>query len=394
MDSVHKTALVPTQRARGELTTQTPGQVAHVQALDELADLAAELAHAPSTRRLYAWAWKRFESFCDRRGLASMPADPRTVRAFITAYATGLRADARLDREGSPDKETHAVGAATIRALRCAIAAKHNDAGHVSPTVDPKVKQSMKAAMKICAQRLKRKREGKVKPPSGTSKPKREYRTGKAPALELELLEKIVTAIPADLRGLRDRAILTVLYGAGFRRSEVVALRVDDLQFGDDVILVTIRQSKTDQEGVGRVVPLHAHSDPMTCPIVNLNAWLAASGVTDGLIFRGIHKNQRSLLKTFGGQLVAKALRARMTAAGVLSPEEIRRFAAHSARRGFITEAIRDGATPADVQSYSGHGSVEMVYRYVEEAKRGQADAISRRLQRRKPRNHTDGDHE
>ena len=70
---------------------------------------------------------------------------------------------------------------------------------------------------------------------------------GKAPILT-PLLCQMVAALPDDLSGLRDKAILLIGFAGAFRRSELVGLQVRDIQIGDAGLIVTLRCSKTDQE--------------------------------------------------------------------------------------------------------------------------------------------------
>jgi site-specific recombinase XerC len=99
----------------------------------------------------------------------------------------------------------------------------------------------------------------------------------------------IVIAMAADttsLRALRNRAVLLLGFAGAFRRSELVALNVDDLEETAEGMLVTLRRSKTDQEGFGRRVAIPRGE--IACPVAALRAWLDAAGITEGAIFRRI----------------------------------------------------------------------------------------------------------
>ena len=90
--------------------------------------------------------------------------------------------------------------------------------------------------------------------------------------------------------GVRDRALLLVGFAGAFRRSELVSLNVRDLKFTNDGLTVTLRRSKTDQEGSGRKVGIPYGSSPETCPVRSLRAWLEASGIESGPVFRPINR--------------------------------------------------------------------------------------------------------
>jgi integrase len=77
-------------------------------------------------------------------------------------------------------------------------------------------------------------------------------------------LRKIADNLPDNLLGKRDRAVLLVGFAGAFRRSEIVGLDVEDVQFTSDGVVITLRRSKTDQTGAGRKVGLPYGSNPET----------------------------------------------------------------------------------------------------------------------------------
>ena len=90
-------------------------------------------------------------------------------------------------------------------------------------------------------------------------------------------VRRLVEALPDGLLGARDRALLLVGFAGGFRRSELVSLDVGDARFTRDGLTLTLRRSKTDQEGVGRQVALPYGARPQTCPVRATQDWLAAA---------------------------------------------------------------------------------------------------------------------
>src|SRR3954462_9897744 len=78
---------------------------------------------------------------------------------------------------------------------------------------------------------------------------------GDAPVRKKAATSDIVIAMAAEgksLRALRNRAVLLLGFAGAFRRSEVVALNLEDLEETPEGLLITIRRGKTDQEGLGR----------------------------------------------------------------------------------------------------------------------------------------------
>jgi site-specific recombinase XerC len=101
-----------------------------------------------------------------------------------------------------------------------------------------------------------------------------------------DLVLSMIGGKGASLRELRNRDILLLGFAGAFRRSELVALNVDDLEETAEGMLVTLRRSKTDQEGVGRRVAIPRGE--IACPVAALRAWLVAAGIIGGAIFRRI----------------------------------------------------------------------------------------------------------
>ncbi len=114
--------------------------------------------------------------------------------------------------------------------------------------------------------------------------------TRKAPATALRLVE-MARLCPATLQGLRDRSLLLGFAGA-FRRSELVALNVEDLEVLPQGLKVTIRRSKTDQEGAGQVIAI-ARGE-VHCPVAAVQTWLEAAAITMGPVLRRVRKGGRS----------------------------------------------------------------------------------------------------
>jgi integrase len=119
---------------------------------------------------------------------------------------------------------------------------------------------------------------------------------GAAPVRKKAATADITIAMAAtgtSLRALRDRAVLLLGFAGAFRRSELVALDVPDIEDVPEGLLITIRRSKTDQEGIGRKVAVPRGE--IACPVAALKAWLEAAGIIEGAVFRRVfnRRNQR-----------------------------------------------------------------------------------------------------
>lgn len=220
-------------------------------AAKEQAQAYARGAKAASTQRAYHNDWRDFETWCAAHDLAALPATPETVALYLASRAVVYKT-------------------ATLSRRLVAISRAHQLAGHPSPTKD--------AGVRTVAAGIRRAK--------GTAQ------EGKAPAVTREL-RAMVAALPPTLLGRRDRALLLVGFAGAFRRGELVALDVADVTETPEGLVVRLRRSKTDQEGVGRTVGIPYGSHPASCPVRALAAWLAATGIAEGALFRGTTRHDQ-----------------------------------------------------------------------------------------------------
>jgi integrase len=195
----------------------------------------------------------------------------------------------------------------------------------------------------------------------------------KAPVL-IGDLRAMVAALPAGLLGARDRALLLIGFAGAFRRSELVGLDVEDLTFSSDGLAVTLRRSKTDQEGAGRKIGIPYGSNPDTCPVRALQAWLDASVITAGPIFRSVNRHGQLQPGRLSDRAVALIVKRCVEAAG----KDARKFAGHSLRAGLATAAAIGGASERSIMAQTGHRSVMMVRRYIRDGSLFRENAAAR----------------
>ncbi len=152
-------------------------------------------------------------------------------------------------------------------------------------------------------------------------------------------LRVMLDALPDDLRGVRDRAMLLLGFAGAFRRSELVAIDIEDLAFTDDGLEVTLRRSKTDQEGEGRKVGIPFGSTPVTCPVRAVKAWTAVAAIESGALFRTISRSGRLESGRASDQAVARLVKRVAQRVGI-DPSTV---AGHSLRAGLATSAAKAG---------------------------------------------------
>jgi len=174
----------------------------------------------------------------------------------------------------------------------------------------------------------------------------------KAPAT-VDALTSMLAQVPETISGRRDRALLLIGFGGAFRRSELVAIDIEDLEETDAGVLVHVKRSKVDQEGAGREVGILRGT--RLCPVQALQDWLRAAAIDRGPIFRPISSAGLVGLSRLTGGTVARIVKRYAEAAG-LDPDC---YSGHSLRAGFATAALDRGASLDAVARQLGHAKLD-----------------------------------
>lgn len=165
------------------------------------------------------------------------------------------------------------------------------------------------------------------------------------------------------LKGIRDRALLLVGFAAALRRSELVGVNVEDLQFVKEGVLVHLPRSKTDQEGVGRKIAI-PYGRTSACPVKAVQHWTEAAAIKTGAVFRSVNKAGVVSAARLTDQSVALIVKEYARALGL--PAEA--YSGHSLRAGLVTSAAKAGVSFVKIQQQTGHRSVAMLSRYIRDA--------------------------
>jgi integrase len=283
-------------------------------------------ASAPATRRAYSSDWRQFEDWCGRGGqFQKLPATPAAVACYVA------------DRVEAGKK------VATLERALVAIGRAHQLAGAEDPTKHRIVRETMKG--------IRRRKSVLQK---------------KAQPLLFESLKTMVAAMGSDeLRDMRDIAILCLGFMTGLRRSELVALDVEDFRWAGRGLTVRVRRSKGDQAGEGRDVVVFRGTGA-TCPVAAVEAWLAAAGIGEGAVFVGVDRYGHARVgKRLSDQVVRTVVKERARAAGL---DEFERFSGHSLRAGLATQAALNGASMRDIAKQTGHRSEKVLSGYIRDA--------------------------
>ena len=292
---------------------------------DEKVRRLVEASVAPETRRAYSAQLRRFLSWCESDGVNSpFPTSPELLASYI----------ANLDDEG--------MSCSTVGQALAAISAVHKANGWTSPTESLLVKKTVKGY----------KRE------HGTAPQKKDAAT-------VDVVHMLLDSIPQDssAKHIRDRAIIALGFAGAFRRSELCALNMDDLKWtirnDEEILLVEVRRSKTDQEGQGMTKAIFPSEDEDISPTALMKRWINRAGIQEGPIFRRILKNGRVTDERLTPQSVRLIIKDIAVDAGLSL-----NLSAHSLRSGFVTTAIRQGKTERSIMNQTGHRSTQVLREY------------------------------
>jgi integrase len=293
-----------------------------------------EKAKAANTRRAYRADWEHFALWCGTRGRAALPATPDTVAWCLAENAPQLKV-------------------ATLQRRLAAISKTHQAAGWPSPASRSHaiVRETWKGIRRV----------------QGIAQ------IAKSPLLPADL-RRIASVLPSGLAGTRDRALLLLGFAGALRRSELVGLNFEDLDFREEGLVVTVRRSKTDQEGEGREIGVPYGSDPATCPFRAVRAWVRVSGIGGGALFRPVDRSGNLGQGRLSDKSVALLVKRYTKAIGKDSAS----FSGHSLRAGLVTAAALAGVSERSIMAQTGHRSADMVRRYVRGCSLFQDNAAAR----------------
>jgi site-specific recombinase XerD len=297
-----------------------------LESLAEQAAKFAEAARARSTRRAYASDLRDFQDFCIGHGLHYLPSTPETVALYITYLASR-------------------VTVSTIRRRLAAITYHHRQMGCDSPAT-PRRHFLVREVL------------------AGISRSLGVLQQGAEPILG-DAVRRFVAACPENLVGIRDKALITLAYASGSRRSELASIwEVRDLTFSEQGLYIRMRLSKTDQEKAGRTIAIPFGEHLETCPVVSVRTWLDKARISEGPLFRAVDRHGNVSATALSTRSVAKIVKKAAARAG-LDPA---RLSPHGLRSGMVTQAAINGAEECEIARITGHRSVAVLRKYVRDA--------------------------
>jgi len=278
---------------------------------------------ATNTLRAYKADYKDFARFCIKHGFKSMPTEPK----ILSLYLTHLSQTSKFS---------------TLKRRLASISVIHKLSGHYIDTKHPMITENL----------------------MGIKRVKGSYQKAKKPIL-INDLKSIINVIDKDhneKRRAKNRALILVGFAGGFRRSELVAINTEDIDFVTEGVKIFIKRSKTDQSGEGMTKGIPYFSNPNYCPVISLKSWLEKSEIKSGKIF---DMSDRS---------VALTIKKYTALAGLDS----NKYSGHSLRSGFATSAAELGAEERSIMAMTGHKTTQMVRRYIQEANLFKNNALNK----------------
>jgi len=277
-----------------------------------------------NTLRAYQADFKDFSVFCARNGLSSMPTEPK----ILSLYLTHLSASSKFS---------------TLKRRIASISVIHKMKGHYLDTKHPLIMENL----------------------HGIKRVKGSNQKAKKPIL-INDLKLIINAIgqanPSGNKKIRDKTLLLIGFSGGFRRSELVNIEYEDLEFVNEGVKIFIKRSKTDQSGEGMIKAIPYFDNNNYCPVISLKEWIDVSEIKSGKIFEISDRSVALIIKKYAS----------------LSGLDPNRYGGHSLRSGFATSAAESGAEERNIMAMTGHKTTQMVRRYIQEANLFKNNALNK----------------
>jgi len=279
---------------------------------------------ASNTLRAYQADFKDFSRFCLKNGLSSIPTEPK----ILALYLTHLSATSKFS---------------TLKRRIASISVIHKMKGHYLDTKHPIIMENL----------------------HGIKRVKGSNQKAKKPLLINDLkiiINKIDEINVPEKKQIRDKALILIGFSGGFRRSELVNIDYDDLEFVNEGVKIFIKRSKTDQSGEGMIKAIPYFDNKLFCPVTKLKDWINFSEIKSGKVFNISDKSVALIIKKYLS----------------LSGFDANKYGGHSLRSGFATTAAEFGAEERNIMAMTGHKTTQMVRRYIQEANLFKNNALNK----------------
>ena len=289
--------------------------------LDTLSNLRT--SKSKNTIKAYNSDFNDFKKFCVNHGQQAMPTNPKILSLYITHLAKTSKFS-------------------TLKRRIASISVVHKLSGHYLDVKHPLISENLLG----------------IKRQIGT------FQKSKKPIL-ISHLKNIIEVISKETQPnikLKNKALILIGFAGGFRRSELVSIQYEDVDFVPEGVKIFVRRSKTDQSGEGMTKAIPYFENLSYCPVISLKNWINFCNITNGVIFKMSDKNVSLVIKKY-----AKL-------AG-LDPSK---YSGHSLRSGFATSTAESGAEERSIMAMTGHKSTQMVRRYIQESNLFKQNALNK----------------
>ena len=275
---------------------------------------------ANNTLRAYQSDFRDFTAFCSRNGFSSMPTQPK----ILALYITNLSKSSKFS---------------TLKRRIASISVIHKLKGHYLDTKHPIIMENLHGIKRTLGSRQKAKKPLLIN--------------------DLKLIIKVI-----DKEKIRDKALILIGFAGGFRRSELVNIYYEDVEFVPEGVKILIKRSKTDQSGEGTIKAIPYFDNQNFCPVIALKNYINNKFTNnfERRIFEISDKSVALIIKRYADK------------AGLDSS----RYAGHSLRSGFATTAAEFGAEERNIMAMTGHKTTQMVRRYIHEANLFKNNALNK----------------
>ena len=277
-----------------------------------------------NTLRAYTSDYRDFTLFCTKNNFNSLPADPK----ILALYLTHLSQTSKFS---------------TLKRRIASISVVHRIKGHYIDTKHPLIVENLLG--------IKRKNGSR--------------QNAKKPILisDLKLIINVINKQKTKKdRIIRDKALILIGFAGGFRRSELVNIEYEDVEFVREGVKILVKRSKTDQSGEGMTKAIPSFHTTQYCPVLHLRDWMVNKKIKKGKIFLLSDKSVALIIKKYA----------------YLAGLDGDKYAGHSLRSGFATSTAESGAEERNIMAMTGHKTTQMVRRYIKEANLFKNNALNK----------------
>ena len=289
--------------------------------LETLNNLKRSKAH--NTLRAYQADFKDFRLFCIKNGLVALPTEPKILSIYLTHLSSFCKFS-------------------TLKRRLASIKVIHKIKGHYLDTKHPIITENLLGIKRVYGVKQKSKKPLLIN--------------------DLKLIINQINEEKNEIKKFKDRSLILIGFAGGFRRSELVSIEYDDIDFVPEGVKIFIKRSKTDQTGEGMTKAIPYFENSLYCPVLALKQWIKFADIKSGIIFNISDKSVALIIKKYA----------------LLAGLDYTKYAGHSLRSGFATSTAEMGADERSIMSMTGHKTTQMVRRYIQEANLFKNNALNK----------------